>query len=144
MNVSSKFCDSSVPIFSQRSSQMLKFLKSSQKTTGDFSDQSPLLEIKCGVLSLFAGLKRMGKKIATFTTGSRHFRVWMLQELGLWDVANFLETSNGISDFPRLFEDAFKHFNNSGIYIGCSLDDISTAQDQGVYCIHYSEAENAT
>jgi putative hydrolase of the HAD superfamily len=101
----------------------------------------PSLEIKYGALSLFTSLKRMGKKIAIFTTGSRHLRVWMLQELGLWDLVDSLETSNG-NGFACLFQDAFEYFNDNAIYIGGSLDDISAARAQGVYCIHYSEAEN--
>jgi hypothetical protein len=68
----------------------------------------------------------------------------MLRELGLWDLVDLLETSNGISDFPRLFEGAFEDFRSSGIYIAGSLDDISAAQDWGVYCIHYSEGENVS
>ncbi len=106
------------------------------------------LALKPGALSLLRTLKSQGKKIAIVTEGPEDAQLWTVQELGITHLVDFLATTNKFrtSKVDGLLGRVLQELEveaQDAVLVGDNwARDIEPAVAEGVFAVHYSEAEN--
>lgn len=103
------------------------------------------LELKPGVLELFATLKRCGKGIAIVTEGPQDAQERTIQALGLASKIYYLATTNklGVAKVDGLYERVVEELGlkvGEVIVVGDSWErDVLPAAKAGAFCVHFDE-----
>jgi putative hydrolase of the HAD superfamily len=103
------------------------------------------LELKPGVMGLFAVLKRYGKGIAIVTEGPQDAQERTVEALGLATRIDYLATTNkfGVAKVDGLFERVVEELEIGAgevVVVGDSWErDVLPAAKAGAFCVHYDE-----
>lgn len=103
------------------------------------------LQLKPGVLELFATLKRCGKGIAIVTEGPQDAQERTIEALGLAPKIGYLATTNklGVAKVDGLYERVVEELGlkvGEVIVVGDSWErDVLPAAKAGAFCVHYDE-----
>ncbi|KAG9205119.1 hypothetical protein G6514_009582 [Epicoccum nigrum] len=104
------------------------------------------LELKPGVMELFAVLKRYGKGIAIVTEGPQDAQERTVEALGLATRIDYLATTNrfGVAKVDGLFERVVEELGIGAgevvVVVGDSWErDVLPAAKAGAFCVHYGE-----
>ncbi|KAI8264996.1 Glyceraldehyde 3-phosphate phosphatase [Colletotrichum sp. SAR11_239] len=103
------------------------------------------LQLKDGALSLFATLKKKGKKVAVITEGPQDAQERTVKQLGLAGHVDFLATTNffRVSKTEGLFPRVLEHLGiqpSDMVYIGDNpVRDTVPAREAGIFAIHFNE-----
>lgn len=107
------------------------------------------LQLKDGVLELFATIHAQGKKIAVITEGPQDAQERTIKRLRIAEHIDFLATTNffGVSKVDGLFPKVLGHLNiapSDIAYVGDSKErDMRPAHGTGICCIQFSPNEEA-